>query len=86
MAWFLHYTYRGGMNMEKPITFTQYEKSYEKELRSEEPFVRGMYENLEKRIEQFEKDFIEKNTKVKLKDFLGVSVVMAVITIIAFTL
>lgn len=72
--------------MEKPITFTQYKKSYEKELRSEEPFVRGMYENLEKRIEQFEKDFIEKNTKVKLKDFLGVSVVMAVITIIAFTL
>ncbi|RUS58074.1 hypothetical protein QI30_02695 [Kurthia sp. 3B1D] len=72
--------------MEKPITFTQYEKSYEKELRSEEPFVRGMYENLEKRIEQFEKDLIEKNTKVKLKDFLGVSVVMAVITIIAFTL
>lgn len=72
--------------MEKPITFTQYEKSYEKELRSEEPFVRGMYENLEQRIENFEKEFIEENTKVKLKDFVGVTVVMAIITIIAFTL
>lgn len=72
--------------MEKPITFTQYEKSYEKELRSEEPFVRGMYENLEKRIENFEKEFIEENTKVKLKDFVGVTVVMAVITVIAFAL
>lgn len=72
--------------MEKPITFTQYEKSYEKELRSEEPFVRGMYENLEKRIENFEKEFIEENTKVKLRDFVGVTVVMAAITIIAFTL
>lgn len=72
--------------MEKPITFTQYEKSYEKELRSEEPFVRGMYENLEQRIENFEKEFIEENTKVKLKDFVGVTAVMAIITIIAFTL
>lgn len=72
--------------MEKPITFTQYQKSYEKELNSEEPFIRVMYEDLEKRIGNFEKEFIENNTKTGWKDFLNVSAVMLVITTIAFVI
>lgn len=60
-------------------------KSYEKELQSEEPFVKSMYENLEHRIEAFEEELIEKNEKAKLVDFLGVTIVMAIVTIGLFS-
>lgn len=60
------------------------EKSYEKDLRSEEPFIRSMYEDLEKRIEAFENDTITENQKVKVNDFLVVGIVMAVITVAVF--
>ena len=44
--------------MEKVMNLTTMPKSYEKELQSDEPFVRAMYEDLEKRIKEFE-DFEE---------------------------
>ncbi|MBM7610152.1 hypothetical protein QUF56_17285 [Ureibacillus composti] len=60
-------------------------KSYEQELQSEEPFVKMLYEDLEKRIETFEEELIEKNDKAKISDFIGVTVVMAIITIGLFS-
>ncbi|QCR33539.1 hypothetical protein [Lysinibacillus sp. SGAir0095] len=60
-------------------------KSYDKELLSEEPFVKTMYEDLEKRIESFEDELLEKNDKAKITDFIGVTVVMAIITIVVFS-
>ncbi|MDN4493066.1 hypothetical protein [Ureibacillus aquaedulcis] len=60
-------------------------KSYDKELQSEEPFVKTMYEDLEKRIESFEDELLEKNDKAKISDFIGVTVVMAIITIAVFS-
>ena len=60
-------------------------KSYEQELQSEEPFVKMLYEDLEKRIETFEEELIEKNDKAKISDFIGVTVVMAIITISLFS-
>lgn len=61
-------------------------KSYEKELNSSEPFIKAMYEDLENRIEEFEEEIIESNSKVKLTDFISVTVVMGIITIIAFSI
>lgn len=61
-------------------------KSYEKELHSEEPFIRAMYEDLEKRIEEFEEEAIATNHKTSLKDFIGIGIVMAVITVIVFSI
>ncbi|GEK32797.1 hypothetical protein [Kurthia sibirica] len=61
-------------------------KSYDKELNSTEPFIKSMYEDLEKRIEEFEDEIIESNNKVKLSDFISVTVVMGIITIIAFSI
>ncbi|MFJ8236751.1 hypothetical protein ACIQ34_13670 [Ureibacillus sp. NPDC094379] len=60
-------------------------KSYEQELQSEEPFVKMLYEDLENRIETFEAELIEKNDKAKISDFIGVTVVMAIITIGLFS-
>ncbi len=60
-------------------------KSYDKELQSEEPFVKTMYEDLEKRIVAFEDELLEKNDKAKISDFIGVTVVMAIITIAVFS-
>jgi len=60
-------------------------KSYEKELQSEEPFVKTMYEDLEKRIETFEVELVEQNDKAKISDFIGVTLVMAIITIGVFS-
>ncbi|HWK24572.1 MAG TPA: hypothetical protein VNS08_16205 [Ureibacillus sp.] len=60
-------------------------KSYEKELQPEEPFVKTMNEDLEKRIETFEIELLEQNDKAKLTDFIGVTVVMAIITIGVFS-
>lgn len=59
-------------------------KSYDKELYSEEPFVRSMYEDLERRIEEFEDEAISAKQKVQVNDFLAVTIVMAVITAAAF--
>lgn len=64
-------------NFQKP-------KSYEKNLQSNEPFIRMMYEDLENRIGEFEQDVIENNEKTGLKEFLSITVVMAVITVAVF--
>lgn len=60
-------------------------KSYDKEVQSEEPFVKTMYEDLEKRIETFEDELMEKNDKAKFSDFIGVTIVMAIITVGVFS-
>ena len=61
-------------------------KSYEKDLKSDEPFIRRMYEDLERRIDEFEQDAIAGNEKTGLKEFLNVSIVMAIITIVVFVI
>ena len=61
--------------------------SYEKGLNSEEPFVRLMYEDLERRIVEFEQEAITKGTeKTKLKEFFSVAAVMAAMTIFVFVI
>lgn len=72
--------------MEKVMNLTTMPKSYEKELQSDEPFIRAMYEDLEKRIEEFEEESIISNQKTRLIDFVGVFAVMAVITVIVFSI
>ena len=72
--------------MEEALELAMRPKSYEKELHSEEPFIRAMYEDLEKRIEEFEEEAITTNEKTSLKDFIGIGVVMAVITVIVFSI
>ena len=70
--------------MEKALDFVTVPKSYEKELQSDEPFVRAMYEDLEVRIAEFEEEAIKKNEKTSIRDFAGVTVIMALLTVLAF--
>lgn len=58
------------------------EKSkYQKNLQSDNPFIRGMYEDLETRIQDYESSHHDKSEHARLKDASGVIAIMSAITI-----
>jgi len=54
---------------------------YEQNLRSDDPFIRGMYEDLEKRIQVYEDNGNDKTEHAQWKDAAGVILVMSMITL-----
>ena len=54
---------------------------YQKNLQSEDPFIRGMYEDLETRIEDYESTHHDKSEHAQWKDASGVIAIMSAITI-----
>ena len=54
---------------------------YEKNLHSEDPFVRGMYEDLETRIQDYEGSHHDKTEHAQWKDASGVITIMGMIII-----
>lgn len=58
------------------------EKSkYQQNLQSDNPFIRGMYEDLETRIQDYENSHHDKSEHARWKDASGVIVIMSLITI-----
>ncbi|MGK7379224.1 hypothetical protein QWY16_04170 [Planococcus shenhongbingii] len=59
------------------------EKSkYEQNLQSDDPFIRGMYEDLEQRIQVYENSENDKTEHTQWKDATGVIAIMSLITIL----
>ncbi|TWT06557.1 hypothetical protein FQV26_01725 [Planococcus sp. CPCC 101016] len=54
---------------------------YEQNLQSDDPFIRGMYEDLEKRIQDYEHSENDRTEQVQWKDTIGVLTVMSLIII-----
>ncbi|MBX0315236.1 hypothetical protein [Planococcus glaciei] len=54
---------------------------YEQNLQSDDPFIRNMYEDLEKRIQVYEDSENDKTEHAQWKDAAGVILVMSLITI-----
>lgn len=54
---------------------------YEQNLQSDDPFIRSMYEDLEKRIKVYENNGDDKTEHTQWKDATGVITVMSLIII-----
>ncbi|MGH2316454.1 hypothetical protein ACRC6Q_01740 [Planococcus sp. SE5232] len=54
---------------------------YEQNLQSDDPFIRGMYEDLEKRIQDYEHSENDRTEQIHWKDTIGVLTVMSLIVI-----
>ncbi|WP_223636750.1 hypothetical protein [Planococcus sp. 4-30] len=54
---------------------------YEQNLQSDDPFIRNMYEDLEKRIQVYENNGNDKSEHAQWKDAAGVIIVMSMITL-----
>lgn len=54
---------------------------YEQNLQSDDPFIRGMYEDLEKRIQDYEHSENDRTEQIQWKDTIGVLTVMSLIII-----
>lgn len=54
---------------------------YQQNLQSDDPFIRGMYEDLEKRIQDYENSHHDKSEHAQWKDASGVIAIMSAITI-----
>ncbi|TQR16154.1 hypothetical protein [Psychrobacillus soli] len=52
----------------------------DKNLQSKDPFIRGMYEDLEERIQYFERNQEDKTAHINLRDLSGVTLIMGLIT------